>query len=78
MFPHNGDSSLEFGFGRQNVSSAGFPNPHLLGVCCPNLFFITSRHFFPKQQFNEQQETEATEWQVVEPLLEDGDIYQTG
>src|ERR1051325_6563108 len=24
-------------FGWWNVSSAGFPNPHLLGVCCPNL-----------------------------------------
>ena len=24
--------------GRQNVSSAGFPNPHLLGVCCPDSF----------------------------------------
>ena len=28
-------------FGRRNVSSAGFPNPHLLGVRCPDLFLIT-------------------------------------
>ena len=35
--------SESFRFGRQNVSSAGSPNPHLLGVCCPNLFCFSGR-----------------------------------
>jgi hypothetical protein len=41
---------------RQNVSSAGFPNPHLLGVCRLGLFWVLLTAFSSSQMFTVKDE----------------------